>query len=109
MSVRQIQQARFDVRRFVDTAPMASSLRRTRLSERATRAALAHRLRFLQPAHRLAALRWRYHFFAITSFISSCSKLRFAYIRFSRAFSCSSSRNRCMSDTLIPPYFDRHW
>ena len=36
------------------------------------------------------------------------SSARSAYIRFSLAFSASSSRNRVTSETLAPPYLLRH-
>ena len=40
--------------------------------------------------------------------MAAFSSARSAYIRFSLAFSASSSRNRVMSETLDPPYLLRH-
>ena len=40
--------------------------------------------------------------------MAAFSSARSAYIRFSLAFSASSSRNRVTSETLAPPYLLRH-
>ena len=40
--------------------------------------------------------------------MATFSSARSAYIRFSLAFSASSSRNRVTSETLAPPYLLRH-
>src|SRR5262245_48853431 len=52
-----------------------------------------------------AALWSAYHFFVSSSFMASISRSRSATRRFSREFSFSSSRSRCASETLRPPYF----
>ena len=41
--------------------------------------------------------------------MAAFSSARSAYIRFSLAFSASSSRNRVTSETLAPPYLLRRW
>ncbi len=50
-----------------------------------------------------------YNFRARTSLMAAFSSARSAYIRFSLAFSASSSRNRVTSETLAPPYLLRRW
>src|SRR5690606_10205603 len=55
------------------------------------------------------ALRGRpYSFRWSTSLMAAFSSAKSAYIRFSRAFSVSSSRSRFTSDTVAPPYLLRH-
>src|SRR5688572_17675574 len=49
-----------------------------------------------------------YSFRLRTSLMAAFSSARSAYIRFSFAFSASSSRNRFTSDTEAPPYLLRH-
>src|SRR5690348_454158 len=49
-----------------------------------------------------------YSFRFRTALMPAFSSARSAYIRFSLAFSASSSRNRFTSDTDAPPYFPRH-
>src|SRR5262245_17726274 len=61
------------------------------------------------PVHGTAALTERQNFLLSTSFSTELSIARSAYIFFSRAFSASSSRSRCMSDTDMPPNLARHW
>src|SRR4051812_10600756 len=56
----------------------------------------------------LSFRRRRYSFRARTSLIAAFSSARSAYIRFSVAFSASSSRNRFTSGTETPAYLLRH-
>src|SRR5688572_19716993 len=49
-----------------------------------------------------------YSFRLSTSLMAAFSSARSAYIRFSFAFSVSSSRSRFTSDTVAPPYLLRH-
>src|SRR5581483_10461419 len=56
----------------------------------------------------LSLRRRPYSFRFRTSLMAAFSSARSAYIRFSFAFSASSSRNRFTSDTDAPPYFPRH-
>ena len=48
-------------------------------------------------------------FFSIRSRNASASMALSAYIRFSLAFSASSSWIRLSSEASSPPYFDFHW
>ena len=50
----------------------------------------------------------RYNFRLSTSLIAAFSSAMSAYIRFKRAFSCSSAFNRCSSGTPALPYLDFH-
>src|SRR5690606_30326759 len=72
-------------------------------------AAERQRIRLKQISDGRPLLRRPQSFFSIRSFSALCSSTRSAYIRFSFAFSASSSRLRLSSDTLNPPNFDFHW
>ena len=61
-----------------------------------------------QHLNRLSFRGRRYHFRAKTSLMAAFSSARSAYIRFSFAFSPSSSRSRFTSDTEAPAYLLRH-
>src|SRR5690606_17330578 len=56
----------------------------------------------------LAAARWPHHFFSSASATISALSFSSTYILRSRAFSASSSFMRAISDTSMPPYFERH-
>src|SRR5476651_118387 len=60
------------------------------------------------PARHLAALRWRYHFFASASATISALRRSSAYIFLSRLFSSSSSFIRAISEASMPPNLARH-
>ena len=61
-----------------------------------------------QPLDDLPLRERRYSFRWSTSLIAAFSKARSAYIRFSFAFSASSSFSRFNSPTDAPAYFARH-
>jgi len=56
----------------------------------------------------LAPARWPQSFFASASATISALSFSSTYILRSRAFSASSSFIRAISDTSMPPYFERH-
>ena len=69
---------------------------------------LAHQKMRVQPAHFRFALYELHPFFSITVFNISLSRLKSATSFFSRPFSSTSRRDRCVSPTVIPPYFAFH-
>src|SRR5690606_5917835 len=66
-------------------------------------AGLHQQLDHLAPGRRRQDFRFR------TSLIAEFSRARSAYMRLSLAFSASSSRSRCSSDTWTPEYLLFHW
>jgi len=78
----------------------------SRQTHRLARSPLAQQMFTFQIPDRLTLLRRYQPFFSIRSLSARTSKLTSAYIRFSFAFSSSSSLKRLISAAVIPPYLD---
>ena len=83
----------------VQWAREAVTHQRPRNAQRTARPPLADTMRLTKIRHRVTLRGWRYHFFALTSFSMALSSIVSASSFFSRAFSASSARNRCTSET----------
>src|SRR5262249_2169937 len=82
-------------------------LRRARLPQHPTGAALGDAEPLLEATHRLPALVGRHHFFCTTSWSICLSRASSATRRLRRAFSASNSPSLLASSALRPPYLVR--